>query len=419
MVLLASLLVSSPAVAGTTADRVAAVVGEQVILASELDQAVDFLRLADPDTTRNDSVLRTEVLQRMVDDLLLQEQAKKETIEVTNAEAQAEVAASIAALIERFGSEDKFREALAQEGLTERALRQRYADDARRKLIARRLMDREGLTQIYISPTEAERFYDEHRDSIAFVPGRVRLAHILIPVTPAPGSESLGQRRMAEVLDVLSRGGDFAVVAGSFSEDPKTATKGGDWGWVRFSGLAPEIRMVLDQLKPGQVSPPFRTLDGYLTLRLESRTTDRVRFSSILIRVPIVRADTTRARSEAEALRAKAAAGAPFDSLARKHSGDPVTADSGGYLGEFLVASLTPPFDQVVAALDSGQVSEPVLSDHGFHIIKVLARQPERYLTYLEMQDGIRNYLYQQRLAERLQTYVGRIASRVFVRRYD
>jgi len=417
---LLALAAALPAVlAAAPADSLVAVVGEQVILAGELEQAVDFVRLAGPDTTRSDSALRAEVLQRMIDDLLLQEQARKETIEVANNEVQAEVETGIAALIERFGGEERFKQALAEEGLTERALRQRYTDEARRKTLARRLMDREGLTQIYISPTEAERFYNEHRDSIAFVPGRVRLAHILIPVAPGPAAESLGQRRITEVLDVLARGGDFAVVAGSFSEDRKTAAEGGDWGWVKLAELPPELALVLSQLKPGQVSPPFRTLDGYLTLRLESKAGDRVRFRSILIRVPITRADTARARRDADAIRARAAAGAAFDSLARLHSGDPVTADSGGYIGEFLVAGLTPPFGEVVAELDSGEVSLPVLSDHGIHIVKALSLQPERMMSYLEMQEGIRNYLYQQKLTERLRAYLDRIAGQVFIRRFS
>jgi parvulin-like peptidyl-prolyl isomerase len=167
------------------------------------------------------------------------------------------------------------------------------------------------------------------------------------------------------------------------------------------------------------VSPPFRTLAGYLVLRLEARAQEKVQFRSILIRVPITRADTARAQAQAKSIHVRIKAGAAFDSLARASSNDPVTADSGGYLGEFLIAGLSPPFDRVVAELDSGAVSEPVPSDHGFHIVKALALQPERTMTYLEMQDGIRNYLFQQKLAERLKAYVGRIAGTVFIRRYN
>ena len=400
------------------ADSIVAAVGDELILSSELNQAVTFLQLSQPDTMRSDSALAEMALGRLIDDLVLEEQARRESVEVEPSEVAAEVDANIAAVKERFGDEERFKEALAAEGYTERALRQRYENDARRKLLARRLMEKEGLTQIYVSPSEAERFYNENRDSIARVPGRVALAHILIAFTPGPAADSAGRRRMTEVMDVLARGGDFATVAGSFSDDKRTAARGGDRGWVAFAELPPELAMVFSQLKPGQTSPPFPTREGYMTVKLEDIVADRVRFRQILIRVPVMRSDTARARNLAASIRRKAIEGASFDSLARQYSQDPVTVDSGGRLGEFLVAGLAPPFDKVVAGMDSGDVSEPVLSEHGYHIINVLSKQPERVLSYLELQDNIRNYLQQQKLGERLEIYLDRVRDKVYVKRF-
>jgi len=405
-----------PALAGPV-DSIAAIVGEAVILESDLQQAVDFVRFAGGDTMLPDSVLREQVLQQLIDNQLLQEQARRDTIDVTSEEIAQEVDASIQAMKERFPGEGEFQAALEAEGVTERVLRRRYEEDMRRKLLAQKLLETEGLTRTYISPAEAKRFYEQHKDSIAEVPGRITLAHILIVIMPSPAEESLGVRRATEVLDVLARGGDFAVVAQSFSDDKKTAGSGGDWGWRNLADIPQELALVLVQLKPGQVSPPFRTLDGYLIARLEDNTDDRARFRTILIRVPVRRSDTVRTLAEAKAIRDKAASGQPFDSLARVFSQDPMTADSGGYLGDFLLAGLTPPFDNVVAGLDSGDVSEPVLSEHGYHIIKVLDKQPERTMAYLEMQDAIRNYLSQQKAAERLEQYLGRIAENIYVAR--
>jgi len=413
------LVALAAASAAEPADSIVAVVGDELILSSELSQAANFLRLSQPDTVLSDSVVADIVLGRLVDDLVLEEQARRESVEVEPSEVAAEVDANIAAVKERFGDEERFQEALAAEGYTERALRQRYQEDSRRKLLARRLMEKEGLTQIYISPAEAERFYSENRDSIARVPGRVMLAHILIAFTPGPTADSVGQRRMTEVMDVLARGGDFATVASSFSDDRRTAARGGERGWVDMAELPPELMIVFSQLKPGQISPPFPSREGYMTVQLEEKSPERVRFRQILIRVPVTRSDTTRARNLAAAIRRQAMEGAPFDSLARFYSQDPVTADSGGRLGEFLVAGLAPPFDQVVAGMDSGDVSEPVLSEHGCHIIKVTAKHPERTLSYLELQENIRNYLYQQRLNERLAAYLDRVRSRVYVKRFD
>jgi parvulin-like peptidyl-prolyl isomerase len=404
--------------AAEPADSIVAAVGDELILASELSQAVNFLRLSQPDTALSDSALEDIALGRLIDDLVLEAQARRESVEVEPSEVTAEADANIAAVKERLGDEERFKEALAAEGYTERALRRRYEEDARRKLLARKLMEKEGLTQIYISPGEAERFYMENRDSIAQVPGRVTLAHILIAFSPSPAADSVGQRRMTEVMDVLARGGDFATVASSFSDDRKSAARGGDRGWVELAELPPELMIVFSQLKPGQTSPPFPTREGYVTVKFEEKTPDRVRFRQILIRVPVTRSDTTRARNLAASIRRKAIEDAPFDSLARLYSQDPVTADSGGWLGEFLVVGLASPFDQVVAGMDSGDVSEPVLSEHGYHIIKVTAKQPERALSYLELQDNIRNYLYQQRLSERLAVYLDRVRGEVYVKRF-
>ena len=410
------ILLSLPAVAGP-ADSVVAVVGDALVLESELQQAVDFYRMASQDTAMAEDRLRAEVLDQLIDNLLLQELARNDTITVGREEVDAGVDENIARMRARFDSDEEFRAALAAEGLTERDLRRRYEDDVRRQLLSQRLMEREGLTQVYISPAEAERFYEAKRDSIALVPGRATLAHILIPIMPSDAAEEEGQRRASEVLDVLSRGGEFGVVAASFSDDRATRAQGGDWGRRNLGDLPIEIAIVLDQLKPGQVSPPFRSRDGYVIARLDTRSGDRVRFATILLRVPIRRADTIRARNKARTVRDKALAGTPFAELAREYSGDPVTADSGGFLGEFLLAGLTPPYDSVVAMLDSGGISEPVLSEHGFHLVHVLDKQEDRMMSYVEMQDMIRQYLHQQKLAARLEAYLERRSDRVFVRR--
>lgn len=402
-----------------TADRIVAVVGETPVLESEVAQAVDFYRVATMDTVTPDELLRAEVLDQLVDNLLLQEQARQDTVDVTRDEVDAAVDENIAQLRQRFEDDEQFRAALAAEGLSERDLRGRYENDVQRKLLSQRLMEKEGLTRVYVSPAEAERFYEANRDSIAVVPGRVDLAHLLVVLRPSEAAEAEGQRRATEVIDILGRGGDFATVAASFSDDRDTRGRGGDWGWQELTELPLDIALVLDQLQPGQVAPPFRTLEGYIILGLESRQGNRVRFRSILFRVPVTRADTARARQRAMGLRERALGGVPFDSLARQFSDDPVTADSGGKLGEFLIEGLAPPFDSVVRGLDSGEVSEPVLSEHGFHLVHVRAKQDERMMTYLEMQDNIRNYLQGQKTQAKLEAYLDRIAKGVYIRRYD
>lgn len=406
---------ATTALFATAVDSIAAVVGTKVILESELQQLVTYLRLTQGDTVSPDSLLRQMALRRMIDEALLSEQAEKESIEVSRDEVVAAVTENINLLKERFASEAEFKSALLAEGLNEKLLRERIGNEVRRNLIARRLLEKAGLTQIYISPTEAEQFYNEHKDSIARVPGRVTLAHILILIKPADSAEQAARQRATEVIDLIARGGEFATLARSFSDDKKTSSRGGDWGWLDSTQLSPELKLVLTQLQPGQVSPPFRLREGYCIAQLTARDGSRYRFRTILIAVPLSAADTARARATARRLRSMAQQGVSFDSLAKRFSDDPETGPTGGFLGEFMIEGLLPPFDQTIARLDSGEISEPILSEHGFHIIKLLAKEPGRTLSFLELQDAIRNYLYEQRFSERLRQFLDRIEQKIYV----
>ena len=98
------------------ADSVVAAVGDELILASELDQAVNFLRLSQPDSLVPDRALEELALGRLIDNLVLEEQARRESVEVAASEVAAEVDASIATVKERFGDEEQYKAALASEG---------------------------------------------------------------------------------------------------------------------------------------------------------------------------------------------------------------------------------------------------------------------------------------------------------------
>ncbi|NPV14213.1 hypothetical protein HPY86_04725 [candidate division WOR-3 bacterium] len=414
LLLLLLSLFDGAAFAGS-ADRIAAIVGNKIILESEVLQLMTYLRLMSGDTVTDDSTLRNGVLRRLIDEALLSEQAEQESIDVTREEVAAEVGENLNSLKQRFASEEDFRQTLAAEGLTEKQLRDRIGKEVRRNLLARKLLEKEGLTQIYISPAEAEQFYNTHKDSIARVPGRVELSHILIAPKPSDSAEAAAGQRAQDILTLLAKGGDFATLARSFSDDKKTASRGGDWGWQDTNAIPWEFKLVLNQLKPGQISPPFRIRTGYCIAQLTERSKNRLRFRSILIAVPITRSDTLRALATARKIKSMLKQDVPFESLARRYSDDPETGKQGGYLGTFYIDGLMPPFDQVISQLDSGAVSEPVLSEHGFHIIKILAKEPTRILSFLEVQDAIRNYLYEQTFAERLRQYLNRVERNIYV----
>ena len=398
-----------------TADRIVGAVGDDVILASELKTAIDFVKIQSELPAIPDTSLTHQILDRMIEDHLVLEEAKRETVLVTKSEIENEVDNSIKELLSRFPSPEEFRKALTEEGLTERTLGDRYREETRKRLTVQKLLAKKGLTTIYISPSEAKRFYQEKKDSIASVPGMVSLAHILFRIMPIPEAEQNAQKRSLEIYDILLRGGDFEEVTRSFSDDEKTRNRGGFLGELQKGTLFEPVDSILFLLKPGDISPPIRSPMGYQIFQVLGKTKNSVKVNHILIKVPITHADTLLAKKLAQSVRSKILTGADFDSLARLYSDDPETKGQGGFLGQFLIKGLMPPFGTVVEKMRAGEVSEPVLSEHGFHLIKVLEKQEDKTLTFEEMQDKIRNYLYQEQLAVRLKDYLDRVSARTFV----
>ena len=406
------------------ADRVVAVVADQPILASQVEAGVDMLKLQlpPPDSATklpSDSALRAQVLEQLISDQVILEQARVETVTVTRAQADEEVDAAMKKLKDRFPAPESLAFALAQEGLTEAMLKQRYRDEITQRLTAQQLLAKHNLLEnILVSPIEVRQFYATHKDSFGSIPGRVKLAHILIIPKTGEDVEKKAYEQIVQAYAGLKQSGwDFEAIAGSFSNDEEVRRKSGLIGAVEQGELPEEIDAVLFALKPGEFSQPFRSRWGYMIIRREG-TANQVRAREILIRVPVTADDSLRAREQAAELRRRALAGEDFATLAKEYSDDPTTKDNGGVLGEFFLKGLAPPFSQAVESLKAGEVSPPIASEHGIHIIKVLERFDEKVPTYDELQEEIRSYLYAQKLKERLDAFVKEHAARISIQRY-
>lgn len=408
------------------ADRIVAVVGDQPILASQVAAGVEFLKLQVPVpesaalVAGRDTVWRKQVLEQLINDQVILEVAKTETVSVTKEQVDEELESELKQLREKFGSPDSFQMALAREGLTEAALRQRYRDEITKRLTAQQLLARHGLLEnILVAPTEVEQFYAARKDSFGSIPGRVKLAHILIIPKPSEEAEKKAYEQIIQAYAGLVQSHwDFEAIAASFSTDPEIKRKSGLLGKVERGELPEEVDAELFKLNPGEFSKPFRSRQGYVIIKREKGSEDQATAREILILVTVTSKDTVQARDLAAELRQRALTGQDFGKLARDYSDDPTTKDNGGLLGEFFLKGLAPPFSLAVENLKQGEVSLPILSEHGFHIIKVVERVDEKVPSYNELQGEIRNYLYAQKLQAKLDEFVKSQASKISIQRF-
>jgi len=401
--------------AATLADQVAAIVGTDIILLSEVMENVSVLA-NDPAAMKMFSTEREVheyVVEQLVANRLLLVEAERDSVIVTDDEVTPLVDQNLDRLKENFPSEADFFKYLEEQGINVQELKDYYHKNLKSRLIMERLISKKFASRIMISPIAVRNFYEENKDSIAVMPGRVKLSHILLPILPSQEEMMKGFERATDVYKLLMTGGDFSVIAQEFSEDENSKRKGGMLGKVKRGETIEDFEAIVFDLKPGIVSAPFPTRIGYHIVEVLNKSEDWVLLRQILIKVNLTRQDTLRVKKQADELRALVKKGIGFDSLAQLHSRDP-NID----LGEFYIDRLTPPFNEVVVGMEEGDVSEPILTPYGYHLLYVREKVPQRTLSFEELRDQIMQYLYQQEIQEKYDELIGQLKEKTFVKKY-
>lgn len=396
------------------ADGVAAFVGDDVILESEVQENMGYLA-NDPAAQRMFETideLREYVLDELISQRLIRAEAERESIWVSEEDVAGRVELYIEEIKGQYPSEADFLEDLQKQGLTVDDLKRYYMKFIESRIIMQQIIQKK-FSDITVSPIAVRRFYEEKKDSIATRPGRVKLASILLALRPSESALRKGFEEAVEVYKLLLAGGEFGVMAQEFSDDPKTKYKGGMLGKLKRGETVEEFEAVIFSLKPGIVSQPFPTRFGYHLVEVLNRGSDWVLARQILISVPVTRNDTLRTEQLGRRLGEMIADGADFDSLAREYSS---TQEID--IGEFYVNQLLPPMDTIIAALEQGELSEPMPTPIGYHLIYIREKIAGKVLSFEELRDQIGEYLYGQELQRRIDGLVDELASKTFVKKF-
>ena len=402
-----------------TVDKIAAVVGDEIILASELAnqiQMVAFQTGKRPKTEEEIRKLQKQVLEQMISDRLFLAEAKKDTsITVTQSEVKQALDEHIARIISNFESEDAFLQALADEGLTLRDLERQYESDIENNLLRQRYIQKK-LYSVSISRKEVEDFYAEFKDSIPKQPEGLKLAHILLKVTPSKEIEDSVSNFAAELRQRVLDGADFATISTQYSS-LGAGGNGGDLGWVAREDVVPEFARAAFKLNEGDISGVVRTPFGYHVIKCEGKRGDQLRLRHILLAVQPSAADTLRTERLADSLLHELRDNhADFAEMAKTFSADDDTRAQGGELGWFALDQLPPDFAQAVAGWTTpGEIRGPVKSRFGFHILKLLDYQPEKTLTLDGDYDQIKEMARQDKTGHIVDKWIDEIKSHSYI----
>lgn len=401
------------ALAAVLADQVAADVGNDIILESEIAAAVNFMG-SDPavqNLFKDPKELRDYALNDLISRKLLLAQAEIDSIKVPDDEVEARMNAAIDNLKTQFPSEADFYQELAKAGIQLEDLKKNYRDNIRTQQILAQLVAKKIVPNIMVSPTAIRKFYEDHKDSMAVIPGKVKLAHIILPIKQSEAEQKTGFDRALEVYKLLLTGGDFGVIAQEFSDDPNSKQFGGMLGKIKKGESFNEFEGKVFDLKPGVVSQPFPTRLGFHIVEVLNKGPDWVLARQILIRVEVSKADTSIAEKLARRITDLANHGADFDSLAKIYTYAPDVD-----LGEVITNRLMPPLDSAVKDLEAKQASAPILTPWGYQILYVREKVPEKKLSFEEMRDYIYRYLFEQEQEKIYKLYIDELKEKTFVK---
>ena len=374
--LLLSLHMYTPAAQTEVLDRIVAVVEEDVILEDELinEERNIVAKLKSNNVAMPpEYVLRRQVLERMIVDKLQKQLAAKSGIQVSDEILRN----SVAEIASRNGlTVDAFREEIERQGMSYKA----FEDNLRNEIAINQLRGREIGSRIKVTDAEVTHFL-ETQGKISTSNAKYHLGHILIAVSQSAGSAAIQKaaQKAEQVVADLRSGKDFKQMAVSVSNDDN-ALKGGDLGW-RTSGQIPTLFVdAVSNMKQGDVSDPIRSPSGYHIVKmLEMEDAGQHMVTKTRVRHILVKTnelvDDEEARKRLLALRERIVDGDDFAALARAHSDDKGSAINGGSLDWVTPGALVPPFEEAMNKLELSQLSQPVQTQFGWHLIQVLGRE--------------------------------------------
>lgn len=364
-------------------------------------------------------LLAREVLERIILERVQLQQAKESGIKVDDfAVSQAEQGVAR----QNNMSVDELYRRLGRDGMG----KERFREELRNQLLLQRLREREVEARVKVSDLDIDQYLREQQQGADATAMEINLGHVLVlvPENASPTEVAARQARAQSAADKVRAGEDFAAVAREFSDAPEGQRAGGQLG-LRPADRYPELFVNSTRGLPvGSIVGPVRSPAGFHVLKVIERVTAGVPTTvvqnharHILLRTGPQLSESAAAARLAEYRRRVQSGLADFAALAREHSQDGSSKD-GGDLGWATPGRYVPEFEQALNALKPGDISEPVVSRFGVHLIQLLERR-EAKLTQREQRDMARDTVREKKLDEAYATWAQELRGRAYVEYRD
>lgn len=416
LALACSMTLSHAAPAIEEVDQIVAIVNDEVITRSELEQryrtAIQQLRRQNiQQPPRN--LLLTQTLERMITERALLQHAKNSGVRADPAQIE-RAAQRIAS--QNGMSLEELKAALARDGISY----DRFRENISNEILVTRARERQVESKLNVSDAEIDSYLQTQGN--AAQDDEFNVSHILIavPENAAPEQTQSRRQRAQNVIDELGRGADFAQLSATYSDAPN-ALDGGNLGW-RNAGQVPALFLdALLELKPGEVSEPIKSPNGFHILKLNDKrgkdaTTviTQTRARHILIKPSEITSESDAINRLNQVRERIMHGGEKFENLARQFSEDPGSAAKGGELNWVNPGDTVPEFERAMNALQPGELSQIVQSPFGWHLIEVLERR-QQDVTAERQRLLARQAIRERKLDEAVEDWVRQVRDQAYV----
>jgi peptidyl-prolyl cis-trans isomerase SurA len=362
--LLAGWIFSMPLFAqDTLVDGIVAIVGGNVILKSDIENQYLQMR-SEGSITGSASRMKCVILDNLLFQKLLVHQAGVDSLTVTDSQVEAEMDRRMRYFITQAGSPDELEKFYGKSMVQ---IKEDLRDIVKEQMLAQQEQGKITET-VTVSPAEVKAFYKKiPRDSLPEIPSQVEIG--MIVRTPAIGEteKQATKERLKGFRDRVIKGDDFATLAVLYSEDPGSASKGGELGMFQRGTMRPEFEAAAFKLKPGEVSDIVQTEDGYHIIQLIERRGEYIDVRHILLQPKVSLADLNKAKLYLDSISGLVAAKKlKFEQAVLQFSDDP-SKNNGGMMinpqsgnAEFAMSEVDPKVFFVIDKLKEGEISTAV-----------------------------------------------------------
>ena len=404
-------------------DKIVAVVGEEIILKSDIENA--FLQEQGRGLISSSSDFKSELLEQQLIQKLLMAQAQVDSISVTEEEVENALSSQIDYFISNIGSQERLEKYF---GKSLQEIKDDMRSPMREKLITEQ-MQQKIVEKIRTTPSEIRNYFKKiPKDSLPDMPDRFELQQIVLQPNISDAEKERVRERLREFRDKILKGEEsFNTLAVFYSEDKESATRGGELGYYSRNSLDPAFAEAAFNLKPGKFSKIVESEFGFHIIQLIDRQGDKINVRHILLQPKVSEEEKEEALHRLDTIRQYITDGKmTFEEAAYYFSSDKKTRNNGGLFADPMTseariarADIPAEMAREVNRLKTGEISEPFISwtrgREEYKIVKVKAFYPKHKANLDDDWQNFELQLTREKQMEKLEKWIKEKQSTTYI----